>query len=146
MTANITQSLSLYFNNYFNFSGYTDRKNYWWALGSVYVIAMILEMVTGLLAVPWVAALWLAVNIIPLISLTCRRLRDVGFTNRGIATLFFAIVLCAGLVVSLNSSIAAFILQLLILLCVLTPILNTDELATKQPSNFFNYFVRIKKA
>lgn len=146
MTAIITQALTLYFTHYFDFSSYTNRKHYWWALGTVYVISMILGMTTGLIGIPWLAALWLAVNIIPLLSLTCRRMRDVGFTNRGLVTIFLTIILCAGLVVSLNSRMAAFVLQLLILLCVLSPLLDSDELTTNHPSNLFNYFVRIKQA
>lgn len=138
----ITQSLSFYFYNYFNFKGYTDRKHYWWALGLIYVISMILGTTTGLAGIPWVMAIWLIINIIPLLSLTARRLRDVGLTNKGILTIAGLIILTAGLVVYIKSSAAAFVLQLLVLAVVLIPILRTDELTSTHASSFLNFFVR----
>ena len=139
----IRQSLSLYFNNYFNFTSRTTRRHYWWALCIIYFISVVLGMISGLVGFPWVMALWLIINIIPLISLTFRRLRDVGFTTQGLLILTAAIVISAGATALFQSSVAAFVLQLLVLATVLIPILNTDELATKQTS-FFNYFVRTK--
>lgn len=139
----IRQSLSLYFNNYFNFTSQTTRRHYWWALCSIYFISVVLGMISGMIGFPWVMAIWLIFNIIPLLSLTSRRLRDVGFTTQGLIILTCAVIICTICTALLKSTAAAFILQLLVLAIVLIPILKTDELVTTKQS-VFRYFVRVQ--
>ena len=132
----IIESLLIYFKNSFNFTGQTERKHYWWALSFIYILTIGLSQITALLQIPEVVMIWLALNIIPLVSLTVRRLRDIGLTTLSIIVLFISIIVTALGVILFQSRLAATMLQLIVLLTVLAPLLKTNELSTNKVSLF----------
>lgn len=62
--------------NYFNFSGRTSRAAYWWAVILNWAISGILAW-----AFPTVGTIYGALTFIPGLSLSFRRLHDVGKTG-----------------------------------------------------------------
>lgn len=144
MGVKIKQALQNYIQHYFDFSGYTSRPMYWWALGSIYVLTCLLGVLSGALNVPYLMVVWLSLNIIPLLSLQFRRLRDVGFQNQGLVFMAFAYVLMMGLFIYTKQGIFAFLLEILALCFVLLPILKSDELLVP-PTSIFHTLLRHKK-
>ena len=67
----IVIALKLFFANYFNFSGRASRAEFWWVYLALTIIGF----------VPLVGILIQLVTFIGLISLTSRRLQDVGFSG-----------------------------------------------------------------
>ena len=67
----IVMALKLFFANYFNFSGRASRAEFWWVYLALTIIGF----------VPLVGIFIQLVTFIGLISLTSRRLQDVGFSG-----------------------------------------------------------------
>ena len=67
----MVMAIKLFFVNYFNFSGRASRAEFWW----VYLALTIIRFV------PLVGIFIQLVTFIGLISLTSRRLQDVGFSG-----------------------------------------------------------------
>lgn len=80
-----TQSISLFYNNFANFSGRSSRSAYWWWILASSIIAFSIgycEAFTG--AYDYdnefgvISSLFYLINIVPGIALVTRRLHDVG--------------------------------------------------------------------
>ena len=67
----MVMAIKLFFVNYFNFSGRASRAEFWWVYLALTLIAL----------VPLVGIFIQLVSFIGLISLTSRRLQDVGFSG-----------------------------------------------------------------
>ena len=67
----MVMAIKLFFVNYFNFSGRASRAEFWWAYLALTLIGI----------VPLVGIFIQLVSFIGLISLTSRRLQDVGFSG-----------------------------------------------------------------
>ena len=67
----MVMAIKLFFVNYFNFSGRASRAEFWWVYLALTLIAI----------VPLVGIFIQLVTFIGLISLTSRRLQDVGFSG-----------------------------------------------------------------
>ena len=67
----MVMAIKLFFVNYFNFSGRASRAEFWWVYLALTIIGF----------VPLVGILIQLVTFIGLISLTSRRLQDVGFSG-----------------------------------------------------------------
>ena len=67
----MVMAIKLYFVNYFNFSGRASRAEFWWVYLALTIIGF----------VPLVGIFIQLVTFIGLISLTSRRLQDVGFSG-----------------------------------------------------------------
>lgn len=132
----IVKSLKLYFQNYFNIKDSTARINYWWAISFIYLLTIGLSNIAVIINFMPLVYGWLLLNIIPLLTLTIRRLKDIGLTNQAIICIFTTIIITAFLVLTIKSALAATILQILIILIVLAPLLKTDELTTIQKTLF----------
>lgn len=137
-------ALQDYFSHYFIFSGYATRENYWWAMGTIYILTIIFGILSSFVRFPWLMVIWLLMNIFPLITLQFRRLRDVGFNNVGLITLSILYLASLGIFLMTNSSFFAFVLQIIVLAFVLLPILKKDELAIQRVNSPFAPFMRTK--
>ena len=67
----MAMAIKLFFVNYFNFSGRASRAEFWWVYLALTIIGF----------VPLVGIFIQLVTFIGLISLTSRRLQDVGFSG-----------------------------------------------------------------
>ena len=67
----MVMAIKLFFVNYFNFSGRASRAEFWWVYLALTIIVF----------VPLVGIFIQLVTFIGLISLTSRRLQDVGFSG-----------------------------------------------------------------
>jgi uncharacterized membrane protein YhaH (DUF805 family) len=67
----MVMAIKLFFANYFNFSGRASRAEFWWVYLALTIIGF----------VPLVGIFIQLVTFIGLISLTSRRLQDVGFSG-----------------------------------------------------------------
>ena len=67
----MVRAIKLFFVNYFNFSGRASRAEFWWVYLALTIIGF----------VPLVGIFIQLVTFIGLISLTSRRLQDVGFSG-----------------------------------------------------------------
>ena len=67
----MVMAIKLFFVNYFNFSGRASRAEFWWVYLALTIIGF----------VPLVGIIIQLVTFIGLISLTSRRLQDVGFSG-----------------------------------------------------------------
>lgn len=67
----MVMAIKLFFVNYFNFSGRASRAEFWWVYLALTIIGF----------VPLVGIFIQLVTFIGLISLTSRRLQDVGFSG-----------------------------------------------------------------
>ena len=67
----MVMAIKLFFVNYFNFSGRANRAEFWWVYLALTIIGF----------VPLVGIFIQLVTFIGLISLTSRRLQDVGFSG-----------------------------------------------------------------
>lgn len=136
-------SLLLYIKHYFDFTSRTSRPHYWWAIGTIYVVTTILGTLSALIRFPLIMPLWLGLNIIPLLTLTVRRLRDVGFNNQALlwGGLLYLALFCT-LAWQPNHSAVAFGIEILTLVIVLLPLLKTDELTTKSQNKVMTFLLR----
>ena len=74
------ESVQLYVSNYFNFSGRTSRRNYWFIQLFLFVGTIVISLVSLISALNLLLALWFFGNIIPATSLLVRRLHDRDFS------------------------------------------------------------------
>lgn len=80
-----SEAFRLFFSNYFNFSGRSNRGEYWWAFLGVIIVALVLGAIDGA-AFPGTQAqplssLWSLATFIPGLSLAVRRLHDLDRTG-----------------------------------------------------------------
>lgn len=73
------QAVKLFFTRYTDFSGRSRRSEFWWAQLGITVIGYVIAALSGSVEfLGWLATLWSIVILIPGISITVRRLHDVG--------------------------------------------------------------------
>lgn len=92
-------SYVLMWKNFFNFSGKTDRKNYWLAVLVNVIFTGLLEMIYS--AVPnleFLFDVYVVATLIPSISMMVRRLRDV---KKHWANIFFMFLPVVGTIILL---------------------------------------------
>lgn len=82
---NPVSTLKVFFKNYGNFSGRVRRRDFWWPVLYVFLIGGLLA-IADFAGVP-LSWLWWLITIVPLLSLTVRRLHDSGKSG------FFAFLL-----------------------------------------------------
>ena len=75
------------FNHYLNcikkyvqFSGVSSRSEYWWFALANFIIALLVNIVAGLINVPLLALLYSLFVLLPSFSVLARRLHDAGFS------------------------------------------------------------------
>jgi len=89
----MVMAIKLFFVNYFNFSGRASRAEFWWVYLALTLIGI----------VPLVGIFIQLVTFIGLISLTSRRLQDVGLSGWYQLALHFSSFLLVGLGLSESS-------------------------------------------
>ena len=102
----MVMAIKLFFSNYFNFSGRASRAEFWWVYLALTLIGI----------VPLVGIFIQLVTFIGLISLTSRRLQDVGFSGWYQLALYLTLMLPVGLGLSESSFLPLGLLIFLIVL------------------------------
>jgi|GEM_PF-3239245 len=86
-----------YWKNYFNFNDRTSRAGYWWAFLMFWIITIIICIMIGATGEPDVVsnifAVWILANLIPMLSITVRRLHDV---DKGWVWIFIRLIPIVG--------------------------------------------------
>ena len=72
-----------YIENYANFSGKTNRADFWWAVLGVFLLSMVVSIVGGMIfgnqnGTNILSSIWSLVTLIPGLALEVRRLHDIG--------------------------------------------------------------------
>ena len=102
----MVMAIKLFFVNYFNFSGRASRAEFWWVYLALTLIGI----------VPIVGIFIQLVTFIGFISLTSRRLQDVGFSGWYQLALYLTLMLPVGLGLSESSFLPLGLLIFLIVL------------------------------
>ena len=102
----IVMAIKLFFVNYFNFSGRATRAEFWWVYLALTLIAI----------VPILGSFINLIALIGFISLTSRRLQDVGFSGWYQLVLYLTLMLPVGLGLSESSFLPLGLLIFLIVL------------------------------
>ena len=102
----IVMAVKLFFANYFNFSGRASRAEFWWVYLALTIIGI----------VPILGSFINLIALIGFISLTSRRLQDVGFSGWYQLALYLILMLPVGLGLSESSFLPLGLLIFLIVL------------------------------
>ena len=102
----MVMAIKLFFVNYFNFSGRATRAEFWWVYLALTLIAI----------VPILGSFINLIALIGFISLTSRRLQDVGFSGWYQLVLYLTLMLPVGLGLSESSFLPLGLLIFLIVL------------------------------
>ena len=103
---NMVMAVKLFFVNYFNFSGRASRAEFWWVYLALTIIGI----------VPILGSFINLIALIGFISLTSRRLQDVGFSGWYQLALYLTLMLPVGLGLSESSFLPLGLLIFLIVL------------------------------
>ena len=103
---NMVMAVKLFFVNYFNFSGRASRAEFWWVYLALTIIGI----------VPILGSFINLIALIGFISLTSRRLQDVGFSGWYQLALYLILMLPVGLGLSESSFLPLGLLIFLIVL------------------------------
>ena len=71
------QALKLFFSNYINFEGRSNRGEYWWAFLAIILISFVLGIIDGMLGIMVLGAIFSLATLIPGIAIGVRRLHDI---------------------------------------------------------------------
>lgn len=94
------QAVKDFWKGYVDFSGLTTRAGYWWAVLFTFVVPIAISIIAMLLAMAnshlaavslgllIVVLLFGLVILIPSVTISLRRWRDAGLSNKGVVTLF----------------------------------------------------------
>ena len=102
----MVMAIKLFFVNYFNFSGRASRAEFWWVYLALTLIGI----------VPILGSFINLIALIGFISLTSRRLQDVGFSGWYQLVLYLTLMLPVGLGLSESSFLPLGLLIFLIVL------------------------------
>ncbi len=73
------ESYVKFWKNYVNFSGKSNRPDFWWAFLCNIIVSILIGVVGALIGFPILGTIFSLAILIPQISITVRRLRDAGF-------------------------------------------------------------------
>jgi len=126
----MVMAVKLLFVNYFNFSGRASRAEFWWVYLALTIIGI----------VPFLGGIIYLIASIGFISLTSRRLQDVGLSGWYQLALYLSLMLPVGL--SLSQSVATpfaifiFIIVLITFIVFLAkPSIDEDNQWGKKPEH-----------
>ena len=102
----MVMAIKLFFSNYFNFSGRASRAEFWWVYLALTIIGI----------VPILGGIINLIALIGFISLTSRRLQDVGFSGWYQMGVYLTVMLPVGLSLSENIFLPLGLLIFLIVL------------------------------
>ena len=66
------------FMNYANFKGKTNRREFWLAILANIIVSFVVGLVSGLLGLTFIGAIYVIAILVPSIALEIRRLHDIG--------------------------------------------------------------------
>lgn len=117
------EAVKSFYKGYFDFKGRTTRAGYWWAILSVFIVYVVLFIATmlaepkdyydssilsGILVI--IILLFSLGILVPLLSLSVRRLRDTGLQSKTILVLYILYyAFYSTLMFSMYSSLIGFI-------------------------------------
>lgn len=77
----MVEAFKLFFSNYINFSGRSNRGEYWWAVLALVLISIVFAVIDGILAagggMPVLGTIFTLATLVPGIALGVRRLHDI---------------------------------------------------------------------
>ncbi|MBW4985147.1 DUF805 domain-containing protein [Mameliella sp. CS4] len=71
------EAVKLFFSNYINFEGRSNRGEYWWAFLAIILISFVLGIIDGMLGIMVLGAIFSLATLIPGIAIGVRRLHDI---------------------------------------------------------------------
>ncbi|MBP2100169.1 DUF805 domain-containing protein [Enterococcus rivorum] len=83
------QAVKDFYQGYFDFTGNTTRSGYWWVILAIFIAYVVLFILT--ISVPLMAFIVLLFSlslIVPLITLSVRRIRNTGLKSKTILALY----------------------------------------------------------
>ncbi|SMX46049.1 DUF805 domain-containing protein [Maliponia aquimaris] len=77
----MVEAFKLFFSNYINFEGRSNRGEYWWAFLAIILVSVVLGVVDGMLTagggMPILGMIFSLATLVPGIALGVRRLHDI---------------------------------------------------------------------
>ncbi|WP_417210141.1 DUF805 domain-containing protein [Antarctobacter sp.] len=71
------EAFKLFFTNYINFEGRSNRGEYWWAFLAIILISVVLTLVDGMIGMPLFGSIFSLATLVPGIAIGVRRLHDI---------------------------------------------------------------------
>ncbi len=83
MKMDFITAVKLFFDNYTNFKGRASRPEYWWAVLFLFLVNLVLSFICGALhlsptATYIISGVWTLIILLPGLSLSVRRMHDIG--------------------------------------------------------------------
>tara|TARA_R100000789_G_scaffold14655_6_gene18178 strand:+ start:27459 stop:27833 length:375 start_codon:yes stop_codon:yes gene_type:complete len=73
----MVEAFKLFFANYINFEGRSNRGEYWWAFLAIILISIVLTVVDGMIGMPLFGSIFSLATLVPGIAIGIRRLHDI---------------------------------------------------------------------
>ncbi|WP_323772202.1 DUF805 domain-containing protein [Antarctobacter sp.] len=73
----MVEALKLFFSNYINFEGRSNRGELWWAALALFLISLALGLVDAMLGMQLFGAIFSLATLVPGIAIGVRRLHDI---------------------------------------------------------------------
>ncbi|SRR6056297_750240 len=77
----MVEAFKLFFTNYLNFEGRSNRGEYWWAFLAIIIVSLVLGVIDGMLTagggIPILGTIFSLATLVPGIALGVRRLHDI---------------------------------------------------------------------
>lgn len=73
----MAEAVTLFFTNYVNFSGRSNRGEYWWAFLAIFLISIGLSILDMVLGIGLLSGLFSLATLLPGIAIGVRRLHDI---------------------------------------------------------------------
>jgi uncharacterized membrane protein YhaH (DUF805 family) len=77
----MVEAFKLFFSNYINFEGRSNRGEYWWAVLAIVLVSLVLSVIDGIMTasggIPILGSIFSLATLVPGISLGVRRLHDI---------------------------------------------------------------------
>ncbi len=74
----IKEAASSGLSNYTNFSGRATRPEFWWFIAFIFLVDVLSAILDGILGIGFISSLSFLVLLLPTISVSVRRMHDVG--------------------------------------------------------------------
>jgi len=72
------EALPRFFQNYINFSGRSNRGEFWWAYLAIIIISIVTIVIDAVTGVPVLNMIWSLATLVPGIAMGIRRLHDIN--------------------------------------------------------------------
>jgi len=89
---NLLQSYTKAFENYFNFSGKTSRRDFWQFFLIHFIVYLVLIIAENIIQTTVLTLMYQLATFIPLLSITVRRMHDIDRTGAWVLISFIPII------------------------------------------------------